>query len=145
MNILIAAIGKFKPGDNESLLIEEYLKRMTWHIKLASNQHENTKAGESRALLALSKPRYLIALDVGGKEMSSKEFAGLLSQFEVKSTNNLAFAIGGAHGHDESLIKQANLVLSLSKMTLPHKLARVFLVEQLYRAHSIMRNHPYNT
>jgi 23S rRNA (pseudouridine1915-N3)-methyltransferase len=145
MNILIAAIGKFKSSDSHSLLIDEYLKRMSWNIKLASHPHENKKADESHALLTLSKSRHLIALDMRGKELSSKEFVGLLSQLQVHSINSLAFAIGGAHGHDESLLGKANFVLSLSKLTLPHRLARVVLVEQLYRAHSIIHNHPYHT
>jgi 23S rRNA (pseudouridine1915-N3)-methyltransferase len=145
MNILIAAIGKFKPSDIDSQWIDEYIKRMSWTVKLDNRPHENTRVSESQALLALCKSRYLIALDVQGEEMTSEEFAGLLSQLEIRATNNLVFAIGGAHGHDESLLKQARLVLSLSKMTLPHKLARVVLIEQLYRAHSIIHGHPYHT
>ncbi len=145
MKILIASIGKFKRNDYENLLINEYLERMNgWKVEFANSAHMESKAVESSSLIDLCKSRYLIALDPNGREMSSQEFAEFFAKLQLKSLTNIAFAIGGAYGHDDLLLKKSNVVLSLSKMTFAHKIAKMVLVEQIYRAYTILQNHPYH-
>jgi len=96
---------------------------------------------------------WLILLDWGillievaqvGKDLSSLGFAKLIDNFAVNGISNLTFIIGGAGGLSPKIIKKAKIVISLSKMTLPHILVRIFLIEQIYRAQSINANHPYH-
>ena len=98
----------------------------------------------NRLLAALSKGAFLIALDERGKTFSSVDFARLLKEKQEDGVQNLSFALGGPDGHGEELITKAPLKLSLSKLTLPHGLARVFLIEQLYRSLTIWSGHPYH-
>ena len=103
------------------------------------------KSDEANRLLgALPKGAFLIALDERGKTFSSVEFAGLLQEKQQDGHPHLSFALGGPDGHGSELLNQASLKLSLSKMTLPHGLARVFLIEQLYRSLTIWSGHPYH-
>jgi 23S rRNA (pseudouridine1915-N3)-methyltransferase len=85
----------------------------------------------------------MVLLDSRGKQLSSEELAGLLER-EQMNASPLLFAIGGSDGFSEDARQQAAIVLSLGKMTLPHELARVVLVEQIYRAFTILKNHPYH-
>ena len=86
---------------------------------------------------------HLVACDERGKEMTSEELARFI-QLRATGTGRLVFAVGGAYGLTDEFRKRAGLVLALSRMTLPHELARVVLTEQLYRALSIMRGMPYH-
>ncbi|HUS20020.1 MAG TPA: 23S rRNA (pseudouridine(1915)-N(3))-methyltransferase RlmH [Terriglobales bacterium] len=87
----------------------------------------------------------LVLLDSRGKQMSSEEFAAFLDKHQQMGTQHLWFAVGGADGFGEEARKAAAAQLSLGKMTLPHELARVVLLEQLYRAFTILKGHPYHT
>ena len=84
-----------------------------------------------------------VALDERGKPATSEQLAGLLRDW-MREGNDVAFVIGGADGLDVQFKNRASLLLSLSSLTLPHQLARVLLAEQLYRASSMLRNHPYH-
>ena len=86
----------------------------------------------------------IIALDEKGKEFSSVDFAEKLKNFANLGDSNLAFIIGGADGLSEELKRKADLILSFSKMTFPHMMIRAFLTEQIYRAYTIINNHPYH-
>jgi len=86
---------------------------------------------------------YRIVLDVIGKSLSSHEFANLLST-NLSLGENIHFIIGGAFGLDESILDNASIRLSLSNMTLPHQMAKIILLEQIYRAQTILENHPYH-
>lgn len=100
---------------------------------------------ESQALLqALPDGASLVALTEHGATLSSEAFAKRLDQAEAEGGRGLAFVVGGAHGLDAELLAQAKWKLSLSPMTFPHELARVMLVEQLYRAEQIRRGTPYH-
>ena len=90
-----------------------------------------------------TKP-WLVLLDSRGKEMTSEQFAEFIEVQHSFDTQQLIFAIGPADGFGDSARKAANKVVSLGKMTLPHELARVVLLEQIYRAFTIIRNHPYH-
>jgi 23S rRNA (pseudouridine1915-N3)-methyltransferase len=87
---------------------------------------------------------YVFALDERGKQLSSKDFARQLEKQMQTGVRSLAFVIGGAFGLSEKIRQRANYVLSLSELTLPHQLTRLVLVEQLYRAHTIMRGVSYH-
>lgn len=87
---------------------------------------------------------YLIALDQGGKQLASGQLAELMNTHMIRSVPEWALVIGGPYGLCESLRKRADLVLSLSAMTLTHQMARLLLLEQLYRCCTIIRNEPYH-
>jgi len=152
MKISILSIAKTKPNDSENILMQEYIKRSRWdldikefHTKNVDKDSEVQKLHESELLLdRSSQGSYLISLDMTGKPFSSEEFASFLNTLQVESTSHCTFFIGGSHGHHQKLLERSDRIISLSKMTLPHKLARLMLVEQLYRAESILNNHPYH-
>jgi len=86
-----------------------------------------------------------VALDSRGKQLSSEELAKFIDQHQERGTQELIFAIGPADGWTDETRSQAGLLLSLGRMTLPHELARVVLLEQIYRAYTILKGHPYHT
>ena len=85
----------------------------------------------------------MVALDVGGQEVKSSEFARLVERWSTAGKGDIAFVLGGAEGLPGPLVSAAHCRLSLSRMTLPHRLARVLLYEQIYRALTILRGEPY--
>jgi len=136
MNILIAAIGKISAREAEGQIIAEYSKRLQWKVRIIE---------KSDSLLgSIPKDYLLVALDETGVNLTSREFASYISNLQIQGKTNLAFAIGAADGHTPELIKRSDYVLSLGKITLPHKLARAVLIEQLYRAQTIISGHPYH-
>lgn len=147
MKIKVAWIGKTKEPAIEALT-EEYLKRISRYAEVAG-----VALKDEAAILSLlsgarqknkNKERHkLVLLDSRGKQFSSEELAEFLEREQVNATP-LLFAIGGSDGFSEEARRNAGFVLSLGKMTLPHELARVVLVEQLYRAFTILKNHPYH-
>ena len=100
-------------------------------------------AERERIIAAMPSQSVKVALDEHGKTLTTVQLASQLQDW-MAEVRDVCFVIGGADGLDESVKESANLVLSLSRLTMPHALARVVLVEQLYRAASIMRNHPYH-
>ena len=151
MKISIHSICKTKASDPENILIQEYLKRTKWNIRLKESfpkksfkDEESQKLQESALLLENTENSHIIALDERGKIFSSEEFADFLKKLQVQGVSNITFCIGGASGHHPSLLNKSRSSISLGKMTLPHKIARLVLVEQLYRAETILNNHPYH-
>jgi 23S rRNA (pseudouridine1915-N3)-methyltransferase len=103
------------------------------------------KKAEGDAILNLLQPDdILIALDEKGKQFTSEQFAHLIQKQANESARNLIFLIGGAYGHSEDIIKRANVKWSLSHLVFPHQLVRLILVEQVYRACTIIRNEKYH-
>ncbi len=146
-SITINAIHKISTHSPEGLIIGDYLKRLP--NKIIVNQIEakgnlpvdKQKIYEGELLLkATPLNSFVIAMDERGKQFSSQDFAHYID----KIMQPIAFIIGGAYGLSEPIKKRANLTLSLGSMTMPHILARVLLVEQLYRAYTILQNHPYH-
>jgi len=143
MKIKVAWIGKTKEPAIQ-VLTDDYLKRLSRYADVAG-----LALKDEAALLALArgerqKERHkLVLLDSRGKQLSSEELAKFLEREQVQALP-LLFAIGGADGFSEEARRQAGFVLSLGRMTLPHELARVVLLEQLYRAFTILKNHPYH-
>jgi 23S rRNA (pseudouridine1915-N3)-methyltransferase len=144
VRIAIIAVGKIKQAGLRAEL-EDYLARIRRYT--ACDEIE-VKDGHERELIdrferALPARASVIALEVEGKAFSSAAFARWIGRCEQNAVGTAAFLIGGAYGLPPALSKRADLQLSLSTMTLPHRLARVVLAEQIYRAFTILRNEPY--
>jgi len=101
------------------------------------------KKQEASKILNYTKDTYLIALDENAHHYSSKEFSEKISSW-IENFSSITFVIGGADGLDSSITNSSSTKLSLSHMTLPHHLVKIFLVEQIYRSLSILNNHPYH-
>ena len=150
MKLTFLSVGKdrsglFSPG------VDEYVKRLNHTAKvsvveLPESRAEGARAKteEGQALLKKLTPKdVLVALDERGKALSSVDFAKWLGR-QQDSGKDVAFVIGGDEGLSDEVRARASLVLSLSAMTLPHRLARLVLVEQVYRGFSILRGEPYH-
>lgn len=144
MRIKVAWIGKTKDSAIQELTAE-YLERLS-----AYTQVEPLSVGSEAALLKLvaktgNRPSSrLVLLDSRGRQFASEEFASFLDEHQNHSPQPLLFAVGPADGFSQEARKTASFLLSLGKMTLPHELARVVLLEQLYRACTILKGHPYH-
>ena len=113
--------------------------------KAASKNAMGQKKYEADLILKTIKPNdYVVLLDEKGKEFNSIQFSGALQKLMSSLQSNLIFIVGGAYGFDEKIYKRANMLLSLSKMTFSHQVIRLFFLEQLYRAMTIIRNEPYH-
>lgn len=156
MQIHVIAVGKIKE-DYLKKAIEDYVKRLSKYTKVnvsevAEEDISSRPAAEIKAKEAQKLTRYLperglwytIALDRKGVEITSEEFAQRIETLLVEGKSNIAFIIGGALGLDDSITKNADLRLSLSRLTFPHQIARFILFEQLYRAFKIIKGEPYH-
>jgi 23S rRNA (pseudouridine1915-N3)-methyltransferase len=153
MKINLIAIGKKMP-DWISHGIEHYKKQLPKNYNFTitalesqtrkSISAENTKNLEEKLILdAASGSTLLIAFDELGKQQSSKELSKSIEKWQLEG-DSVAMIIGGADGLSSELKQKCNLIWSLSNLTLTHSMARLLLVEQLYRGHSLMTNHPYH-
>lgn len=150
MKIKIVCVGTLKSGP-EFDLVKEYLKRFHWQaeiIEIPTKKGlgtEGLKIHEAKLILAHVAPNIpLIALDERGTSPTSPQFAKLFSDFQLQGCSQIVICIGGADGLDASIRQRANHLISFGKMTWPHMLVRVLLVEQLYRAQQILAGHPYH-
>jgi 23S rRNA (pseudouridine1915-N3)-methyltransferase len=152
MKITIISLGKFnKPFYNQ--YFENYKKRLKWQVDLieldlkTSNNLEPEKIKDQEGKLIekhLKNFSKIIALDENGKQFSSIELAKNLENIGLEGNSNIAFIIGGAFGLSQDIKKRANILMSLSKLTFPHLMVRIILIEQIYRASTIIFNHPYH-
>lgn len=143
MNIKIAWIGKTKDPAIQTLT-NDYLARLARYADASGIAVKDESAIISLARGERQKGRRrLIALDSRGRQFSSEELAQWVEREQMLALP-LLFAIGGADGFSDAIRGQAAFTLSLGKMTLPHELARVILIEQLYRAFTILKKHPYH-
>tara|TARA_Y100001978_G_scaffold194237_1_gene201179 strand:- start:591 stop:1049 length:459 start_codon:yes stop_codon:yes gene_type:complete len=150
MKIIIVAHGKIKKGP-ERELISDYVTRFNKQFNndfltsleiLESNEFEgifNTKVSQM-----LDGRETMVLLDKSGEHLDSEGFAKLLNTFSENGINQIFFIVGGSEGFPKLLTSKARTVLALSKMVFPHKIARLILVEQLYRAKCIINRHPYH-
>jgi 23S rRNA (pseudouridine1915-N3)-methyltransferase len=158
MRITVVAVGRLKAGP-ERELAERYGKRFTDSAKalglsgpvtreLAESQARSTgerKAQEAAAILAaLPEDGTAIRLDERGEMLGSAEFAEMIRKARDGGQKNVSFIIGGADGIGDDVMARAPLALCFGKMTVPHQLARVLLLEQLYRAATLLSGHPYH-
>ena len=107
------------------------------------NEQIKNKEGE-RILSAIKDDAYVCALAIEGKMLDSVELSEKIERLGIEGTSNITFVIGGSLGLADAVLKRADYKLSFSKMTFPHQLMRVILLEQIYRAYRIMKNEPYH-
>jgi 23S rRNA (pseudouridine1915-N3)-methyltransferase len=144
VKLTVAWIGKTKEPAIQSLT-DEYVKRLSRYADV-----QGAALKDESALLKLcgrdarSVRHVLVILDRRGKQFSSEQFAGFLGNHQDRNPLPLLFAVGPANGFTEEVRQEANLLLSLGKMTVAHELARVVLLEQVYRAFTILKGHPYH-
>lgn len=134
---------------------DEYLKKLQPFTKISyidlplspyhkRNDTNNAKKDEAKSILSqINSETFLVTLDEHGKQFSSQQLSRQLNQWLVQESK-ITFLIGGPAGLDESCIQRANVLWSLSALTLPHRMAKIILLEQLYRAYSLLNNHPYH-
>lgn len=141
-------IGKTKEK-NWKALQEEYLKRLSHFVKCEiveirdSAPHEGPEIEGKRILEALNPKTLAVLLDVGGKAVSSHQLANVIEKWLVGGAREITFVIGGATGVSKEIRERADYMLSLSFLTFTHEMARVVLLEQLYRGYSIIKGFPY--
>lgn len=147
--ITILAIGRLKPGPYQDLS-QDYLKRITWPVVIKELEAKHADPARQRAmegqkiLESRNKGAVLFLLDERGKSFTSANFAKLLEQTGQIEGTPIDFAIGGADGHDDAIKDAAKIHLCLGVQTWPHRLVRVMLLEQIYRAQQILSGHPYH-
>lgn len=154
MRARVIAVGTRMPGWVRSAC-SEYLKRLSGALPVslteiqaaarsAGTDARKAIATEGRRILeAIGRTAHVVVLDERGAQLSTRELAQWLA-LRMREADDLAFVIGGADGLAPEVMRRANFTLALSRLTLPHALARVLLTEQLYRAHGILVNHPYH-
>lgn len=148
MKINVISVGKL--SSTNRILADYYLKMVKWKLKeteiiYSKKVLENQiKSYEAELINAqIDESSYKIILDVKGKQLTSEDFS-LIFKRQMIESQNVNIVIGGAFGLDKSIINKADYLLSLSAMTLPHQLAKVILLEQIYRAQTILEGHPYH-
>lgn len=155
MNIRLIAIGK-TDQTNLQFMIDEYAKRLGFYVnfeitiiadiknvKNLSESQQKEKEGEN-ILTQTASLDHIILLDERGKMYSSVAFSDEIQKKMNMGLKNLVFVIGGPYGFSEKVYKRANGLISLSQMTFSHQMVRLFFVEQLYRAFTILKNEPYH-
>jgi 23S rRNA (pseudouridine1915-N3)-methyltransferase len=140
VKLRVAWIGKTKERPIQSLTVE-YLKRLTHYVPTESLE---VPSEQSLAKQLGRSGTVFVALDSAGRQLSSEELAQFVADHQNRGTQALLFAIGPANGWSEETLRAAQTKLSLGRITLPHELARVVLLEQLYRAYTILKGHPYH-
>jgi len=153
MKLRIACVGRLKEAHWRAAS-DEYLKRMrpyaTVEVAEVGDRDITADAGRAMAaegadlLRAIPDSSYVFAMDLTGREATSERLSADLARLMVDGRSDITFVIGGSAGLSPAVLQRADERLALSRMTLPHQLARVVLLEQLYRAFRIMRNEPYH-
>lgn len=158
MRITLITVGKIKEKYLRDA-IAEYSKRLSRYCKLeivevadektpdqaseAAEENIRNKEGE-RILKHIRDDMYVITLEIGGKMLSSEEFADKINSLGVQGKSSIAFVIGGSIGLGKEVLRRSDYALSFSKMTFPHQLMRVILLEQVYRGYRIINGEPYH-
>lgn len=158
MKITVITVGKIKEKYLEDA-IAEYSKRLSRYCKLEIIQVADEKTPDrasevvetqikdkegERILSHIKDTAYVVALAIEGKMISSEELAELIDGLGVRGESHIQFVIGGSLGLSKKVLERADYKLSFSRMTFPHQLMRVILLEQIYRAYRIMKNEPYH-
>lgn len=158
MKITLITVGKIKEKYLDAA-IAEYSKRLGRYCRLeilqvadektpdhaseALERQIREKEGE-RILSLIREGAYVVALAIDGKQLSSEELSSLIEGLGVRGESHIQFVIGGSLGLSDSVLKRADYRLSFSRMTFPHQLMRVILLEQIYRSYRIMNREPYH-
>ena len=151
MKLIVAAYGKLRSrelaavADDYAKRLKRYCPAEVLELRDERGEGEGPRRKEAERLdAALRDGDYLVLLDERGRQLSSPELAGLIDGRSRSAAGRLVFLVGRPYGVHESVRSRAQLVLSLSRMTLPHELARTLLLEQLYRAWTILRGEKYH-
>ena len=158
MRITLITVGKIKEKYLEAA-IAEYSKRLSRYCKLEivqlADEKTPDKAGEAleeqikekegnRILAQIKDGAYVVALAIGGRMLSSEELSALVADLGVRGESHIQFVIGGSLGLSQAVLNRADYLLSFSRMTFPHQLMRVILMEQIYRSYRIISGEPYH-
>lgn len=158
MNISIIAVGKIKEKYIQEG-IKEFSKRLSRYCNLKITEVEDEKAPENlsdkekeavkekeglKILSKIPQNSFIISLEIQGREISSEELSKKMEDIMVSGINDITFVIGGSLGLSDQVRSKSNFKLSFSKMTFPHQLMRLILLEQIYRAWKIMKDEPYH-
>lgn len=158
MKITVLTVGKIKEKYLRDA-IAEYTKRLSRYCKLetievadektpdnaSENAEEMIRQKEAERLLKyIREDAYLITLEIGGKQLTSEEFSEKIEKLGIQGTSHIIFVIGGSIGIGKAVLKKSDYALSFSKMTFPHQLMRVILLEQIYRGFKIIAGEPYH-
>ena len=158
MKITLLTVGKIKEKYLRDA-VSEYSKRLSRYCKLeiievadektpdqaslAEEEAIRQKEGE-RILKQLKNDSYVITLEIAGKMLTSEELAGKIDTLGIRGAGHITFIIGGSLGLSDEVLQRSDYGLSFSKMTFPHQLMRVILLEQIYRGYRIIKNEPYH-
>jgi len=150
MRFLLLAVGRDRRGPTAEL-VETYLKRCPWKIepieippRTQGDRQRRLSEEAEKIRQALPTDAAIIALDERGEDFSSRDFAEQIQHFRDDGRSAIAFLIGGADGLDPSLLKAADRRLAFGRAVWPHRLVKVMLAEQIYRASTILSGHPYH-
>ncbi|WP_072525749.1 23S rRNA (pseudouridine(1915)-N(3))-methyltransferase RlmH [Clostridium sp. Marseille-P3244] len=158
MKISVISVGKIKEKYLRDA-VAEYVKRLSRYCRLemieVADEKTPDQAGEAaeeairakegeRLLKYIREDMYVITLEINGKMLTSEEFAEKIETLGIQGKSSIAFVIGGSIGLGKEVLKRSDLALSFSKMTFPHQLMRVILLEQVYRAYRIINGEPYH-
>jgi 23S rRNA (pseudouridine1915-N3)-methyltransferase len=158
MKIRVICVGKIKENFYTDA-VDEYSKRLSRYCKLEIVELTDEKTPDNasdtlnaqikekegkRILGSLSDSDYVCALAIEGKMLNSVELSQFIDRLGIEGKSSIAFVIGGSLGLSDEVLSRADMKLSFSKMTFPHQLMRVILLEQVYRAYRIMKNEPYH-
>lgn len=158
MRITVISVGKIKEKFYTGA-IEEYSKRLSKYCTLSLVEVADEKAPETlsekemvqikdregeRILDKIKDAQYVITLEIRGKQLTSEELSDKLSSLGLEGNSDVVFVIGGSLGLSDLVMRRSNFALSFSKMTFPHQLMKVVLLEQVYRGFRILRNEPYH-
>ena len=158
MKITIISVGKIKEKYLKDA-IAEYSKRLSGYCSLIHIELADEKAPEnlspndilktkdiegSRILSKIKDKQHVYALDLGGKQRSSEEFSKELKDLQIYGSSDIVFVIGGSLGLSQDVLKRANQSICFSRMTFPHQLMKVILLEQVYRGFKIIKGEPYH-
>lgn len=149
MKITLLAIGKLRGGEAE--WCDEYLKRLRGALAIKEMaapkslpSAEAQKVEADLILKAIPPKAFVVALDERGKDMPSRDFAAHMAKWQDRGLADIVFIIGGADGLTDAVRDRADFLLGFGRLTWPHRLVRVMLLEQLYRAQQINAGHPYH-
>ena len=158
MKITIITVGKIKEKYLKDA-IAEYSKRLTKYCKLDIVEVADEKTPDNaseiveeairdkeaeRIMKHIKDDMYVVTLEIGGKMLTSEELASKIERLGIQGKSDVAFVIGGSIGLGKEVLKRSDYALSFSKMTFPHQLMRVILLEQIYRSYRIMKGEPYH-
>ena len=149
--INVVAVGRIKEKSLQAL-IDEYLKRISGYTKIniievadeANDRNDVREVEGQRILRQIKDDAYVILLDLKGREIDSVQFSKLIGEINTYRSSNITFVIGGSLGVSQQVIDRADYRLKISDMTFPHNLARLIILEQIYRAYKIANNETYH-